>query len=188
MASADYRMRGPFEEFGRAPNVNTGQAASDATAAYQNALMWAITGKQPHADKAMAILNAWSGRLKRVTGIDGVLAAGLQGFKFVNAAEIMRYTDSGWTEEEARRCERMFMEAIHPTIEHYAYFANGNWETAALQTKMAIAVYCNDRQLFEETVRYAVNGAGNGSIPHTIVYPTGQCQETSRAQHGTQLC
>jgi hypothetical protein len=184
---ADYKLRGPFPEWGRAPNIRTGEAQSDAKAAYENALMWAITGDHAHADKSIAIINAWMGKLKRVTGIDGVLAAGLQGFKFVNAAEILRYTASGWSAEDAKRCEKWFMDAWHPTIEHYAYFANGNWETAALQTKMAIAVYCNDRNLFEETVRYAVNGAGNGSIPHMIVYPSGQCQETTRAQYYAQL-
>ncbi len=79
------------------------------------------------------------------------------------------------------------MEAWHPKIEYYAPFANGNWETAALQMKIAIAVYCDDRSLFEETVRYAVNGAGNGSITHTVVRPTGQAQESTRAQHYAQL-
>ena len=186
-AKADYKMRGPVEEWGRAPNINTGIAQGDAKAAYQNSLIWAITGKQAHADKAIEIVNAWARTLKKVSGIDGVLASGLQGFKFANAAEILRYTDSGWTENEAKRCEKSFLEAWHPTIEHYAYFANGNWGTAALQTNMAIAVFCNDRELFEKTVRYAVNGAGNGSIPHMIVYPTGQCQETTRAQHYAQL-
>ena len=186
-AKSDYRMQGPVKEWGRAPNINTGQAQEDAKAVYQNALMWVITGKQEHAEKAKQILNAWAERLEKVSGIDGVLASGLQGFQFANAAEIIRYTDAGWSEEEARRCERSFMEAWLPTIDHYAYFANGNWETAALQTKMAIAVFCNDRELFEETVRYAVNGAGNGSIPHMVVYPTGQCQEMTRAQHYTQL-
>ena len=44
--------------------------------------------------------------------------------------------------------EESFMKAWHPTIQHYAYFANGNWETAALQTNMAIAVFCNDRELY----------------------------------------
>jgi hypothetical protein len=62
------------------------------------------------------------------------------------------------------------LETWHPTIEHSADFANGNRETDALETKMAIAVYGNARQLFEETVRYAVNGAGNGSIPHIITH------------------
>ena len=93
--------------------------------------MWAITGDRPHADKSIEIINAWMETLKRVTGIDGVLASGLQGFKFANAAEILRYTDSGWAEDDAKRCEQWFMDVWHPTIEHYAYFANGNWETAA---------------------------------------------------------
>ena len=183
----EYRMQGPVEEWGRAPNINTGQAQNDARAAYQNALMWAITGKQPHANKSIEILNAWSGKLKKVSGIDGVLASGLQGFQFVNAAELVRHTNSGWTEVEAKRCEASFKNAWLPTIEHYAYFANGNWETAALQTKMAIAVFCDDSELFEETIRYSVNGCGNGSIPNMIVYSSGQCQETTRAQHYAQL-
>ncbi|OUU76843.1 MAG: hypothetical protein CBC27_01035, partial [Opitutia bacterium TMED67] len=183
----EYRMQGPVEEWGRAPNINTGQAQNDAKAAYQNALMWAITGKQPHANKSIEILNAWAKKLKKVSGIDGVLASGLQGFQFVNAAELVRYTNSGWTEVEAKRCEASFKNAWLPTIEHYAYFANGNWETAALQTKMAIAVFCDDSELFEEAIRYSVNGCGNGSIPNMIVYSSGQCQETTRAQHYAQL-
>ncbi len=186
-ASSNYNLRGPFPEWGRAPNIRTGETVSDAEAAYHNALMWAITGKQAHADKSIQIINAWMRSLKKVSGIDGVLASGLQGFKFANAAEILRHSDSGWSDSDAKRCEQWLMEVWHPTIEHYAYFANANWESAALQTKIAIAVYCNDRKLFEETVRYAVNGAGNGSIPHTIVYPSGQCQETTRAQHYAQL-
>ena len=186
-ARSDYALKGPFPEWGRAPNIRKGEAESDALAAYQNALMWALTGEKGHAVKARQILNAWTGTLKKVSGIDGVLAAGLQGFMFVNAAEILRYTGSGWTEAEALLCERWFLEVWDPTIEHYAYFANGNWETAALQTRMAIAVYCNERTMFEETVRYAVAGAGNGSIPHMVVFPSGQCQETTRAQHYAQL-
>ena len=186
-ARSDYALKGPFPEWGRAPNIRKGEAESDALAVYQNALMWAVTGKKEHAQKAIKILNAWIMTLKRVGGIDGVLAAGLQGFMFANAAEILRYTGSGWTEAEALLCEQWFREVWDPPLEHYAYFANGNWETAALQTRMAIAVYCSDRKMFEETVRYAVAGAGNGSIPHMIVFPSGQCQETTRAQHYAQL-
>ncbi len=186
-AKSDYGLKGPFPEWGRAPNIRKGEAESDALAVYQNALMWSLTGRKEHARKAIQILNAWTMALKKVSGIDGVLAAGLQGFMFVNAAEILRHTESGWTETEALLCERWFREVWDPPLEHYAYFANGNWETAALQTRMAIAVYCSDRKMFEETVRYAVAGAGNGSIPHMVVFPSGQCQETTRAQHYAQL-
>ena len=186
-SKSNYRMQGPFPEWGRAPNIRAGEARNDAKAAYENALMWSITGDKAHAKKAIQIINAWANTLKKVSGIDGVLAAGIQGVKFANAAEILRYSDSGWSEKEAKKCEESFKKAWYPTIQHYAYFANGNWETAALQTNMAIAVFCNDRELFESTVKYSVNGAGNGSIPHMIVYPSGQCQETTRAQHYAQL-
>ncbi len=186
-SKSNYRMQGPFPEWGRAPNIRAGEARNDAKAAYENALMWSITGDKTHAKKAIQIINAWANTLKKVSGIDGVLAAGIQGVKFANAAEILRYSDSGWSEKEAKKCEESFKKAWYPTIQHYAYFANGNWETAALQTNMAIAVFCNDRKLFESTVKYSVNGAGNGSIPHMIVYPSGQCQETTRAQHYAQL-
>ena len=183
----NYQLRGPSVEWGRAPNVAMGQAVDDATAAYQNALMWCITGNKKHADKAAEILNRWSTTHQRMVGVDGVLAAGLQGLKFVNAAELLRHTDSGWPEEQAVQCERWFRNAIYPKIEHYAYFANGNWETAALQTNVAIAVYCSDREMFESTMRYAVNGCGNGSIPNVVIDESGQCQETTRAQHYAQL-
>ena len=74
-SSANYKMQGPFEEWGRAPNIRAGEARNDAKAAYENALMWAITGNKPHAKKAIQIVNAWSEKLKKVSGIDGVLAA-----------------------------------------------------------------------------------------------------------------
>ena len=38
----EYRMQGPVEEWGRAPNINTGKAQNDAKAAYQNALMLSL--------------------------------------------------------------------------------------------------------------------------------------------------
>ena len=110
-AQADYRMRGPFPEWGRAPNIRKGETESDGLAVYQNSLMWAITGRKAHADKAIHMLNSWVGSLKKVTGIDGVLASGLQGFMFANAAELLRYTDSAWTEEDAKRCGQWFLDA-----------------------------------------------------------------------------
>ena len=101
-SKSNYKMQGPFPEWGRAPNIRAGEARNDAKAAYENALMWSITGDKEHAKKAIQIINAWANTLKKVSGIDGVLAAGIQGVKFANAAEILRYSDSGWSEQEAK--------------------------------------------------------------------------------------
>ena len=56
---ADWRLRGPFETVIRAPGTSQhiAEMDADANAAYQNALMWCITGDEAHARKAIEILN-----------------------------------------------------------------------------------------------------------------------------------
>ncbi len=186
-SQADYRMRGPRDRIGRAPSVNNDRFDRDANAAYQCSLMWAITGEKAYADKALEIVNAWSRKLERVTGRDAVLMAGLGPFKMVNAAEILRYTDTGWSQSDIRRTEAMFMDAIYPAVKDFALFANGNWDAAAIQTVMAIGVFCDDRAVFERALRYYVNGAGNGRLTNYIINESGQCQESGRDQQHTQL-
>ena len=68
-SKSDYKMRGPFPEWGRAPNIRTGEAQSDARASYENALMWAITGKKEHARKSIEIIT--KNREKRRPEKDG---------------------------------------------------------------------------------------------------------------------
>lgn len=183
----DYRAPGAPNKWGRNPNIYTEHCERVASALYQSALLWAITGDQRYADKAKGILNSWVARCAEVSGKDAVLATGLQGFKFINAAELLRHTDSGWPAAEAKACEKWFLDVWLPTIENYAPFANANWDAAALRMKMAIAIFVEDQEMFEETVRYAVNGSGNGSIPGTIVYPSGQGQESTRNQAYAKL-
>ncbi|MFG3340940.1 alginate lyase family protein [Glycomyces sp. NPDC048151] len=186
----DYRIRntGQITTWGRGPGNYMAEAAEDAGAAYQNALMWAITGDERHADKARDILDAWSSSLTAITGADGQLGAGLQGFKLVNAAELLRHSGyDGWPEESVARCEASFKTVWYPSVSGYALFANGNWDLAAFQTVIAIAVFCDDRVMFEDAVRYALNGSGNGSITGIVVDATGQGQESGRSQAYAQL-
>jgi hypothetical protein len=183
----NYKMRGPLALVGRNPTVGQGDYDSDANAAYQCAIMWCITGDIAYANKSKEIINAWSATLKSITGRDAVLMAGLGPFKMVNAAEILRYTDAGWSEADIQKTERHFREVIYPVIKDFAPFANGNWDTAAIKTMMAIGVFCNDRAMFERALHYYVNGAGDGGLTHYIINETGQCQESGRDQQHTQL-
>jgi hypothetical protein len=186
-SQSDYKMRGPLAAVGRNPTVGQGVYDSDANAAYQCAVMWCITGDIAYADKSKEIINAWSATLKSITGRDAVLMAGLGPFKMVNAAEILRYTAAGWSEAEIQQTENHFREVIYPVIQDFAPFANGNWDTAAIKTMMAIGVFCNDRAMFERALCYYANGAGDGRLTHYIINETGQCQESGRDQQHTQL-
>ena len=183
----NYKMRGPLAMVGRNPTVGQSAYDSDANAAYQCALQWCLTGDIAYANKSKAIINAWSATLKAISGRDAVLMAGLGPFKMVNAAEILRYTDAGWSAAEIQQTERHFREVIYPVIQNFAPFANGNWDSAAVKTMMAIGVFCNDRAIFERALHYYVNGAGDGRLTHYIINNAGQCQESGRDQQHTQL-
>lgn len=182
-----YKMKGPMEMVGRNPTVGQATYDEDANAAHQNAIMWAITGDKQYAGKSIEIINAWSATLKSITGRDAVLMAGLGPFKMVNAAEIIRYTHAGWSEQDIKQTEKHFKEIIYPVLKNFAPFANGNWDAAAIKTVMAIGVFCNDPFIFESGLQYYVNGSGNGRLTNYVINETGQIQESGRDQAHTQL-
>ncbi|MEH0417519.1 alginate lyase family protein [Streptomyces sp. B21-083] len=180
---------GQITSWGRGPSNFMNQAVADSAAAYQNALMWAVTGNRANADKARDILNAWSASLTAVTGADGPLGAGLQAFKFVNAAELMRHGGDydGWADADIARCERSFLDVWYPAVSGYMLYANGNWDLTAVQTILAIGVFCEEPTLFEDALRFMAAGVGNGSIAHRVVTDAGQGQEAGRDQGHEQL-
>ena len=185
----EYRMRGPFETVTRDPHrsIHNDEMATDGNAAYQNALIWCLTGDEAHAKKAVAILNAWGHTLKKIDGHDVQLAAGLYGFKYVSAAELIRHTYPKWEQADIIQFQAMLSNAVYPPIKDFATFANGNWDGACMKTLLAIAVFNEDRALFNRVLEYYQNGSGNGSITHYIVDESGQCQESGRDQTHTQL-
>ncbi|EKX64740.1 alginate lyase family protein [Streptomyces ipomoeae] len=179
---------GQITSWGRGPTNFQNQAVADSAAAYQNALMWCVTGNRAHADKARDILNAWSKSLTAITGADGPLGAGLQAFKFVNAAELLRYTGyDGWTADDIARCERSFLDVWYPAVSGYMLYANGNWDLTSIQTILAIGVFCEEPVLFEDALRFVAAGAGNGSVRNRVVTDAGQGQESGRDQGHEQL-
>ena len=186
---ADWKLQGPLDVVTRSPLNARGNAqmVADGNAAYQNALMWCVTGDAAHARKAVEILNAWSGTLRKMDGSDVQLSAGLDGFKFANAAELMRYTYSAWAPADIVRFERMLREVVYPSLKDFAMFANGNWDAACIETVLAIGVFCNDRALFDRAVAYYRTGSGNGRLTHYVINESGQAQESGRDQQHTQL-
>ena len=186
-SSSSYRVKGGFEETGRKPSVKSSEHESDANAAYQNAMMWAITGQQAHAHKAIEIINAWSYRLKIISGRDRILAAGISGVKFVAAAEILRHTNTGWPAQDIAQAESMFTNVYYPVLKDMAGFANGNWALAALQTVMAIGVFTDDRAMFDRAVDWFHHGKDNACLTHYVINAAGQCQESGRDQQHTML-
>ncbi len=157
-----------------------------ADAAYNHALMWYITGDKAYAVKAIEILNAWSYRLWDFDDNNAKLNVGLSGPLFLNAAEILRYTESGWQEKDMEQFTRLVLTVFYPTIKDFFTEANGNWDASMINTMLCIGIFTDNHEIFNRAVERYYRGIGNSGITKYI-YPNGQCQETTRDWDHVQL-
>jgi hypothetical protein len=171
--------------YGR-PSIGDRELMDSANAAYSQALQWVVTGDKIHAQKAIAILNAWSGTLWDFEDNDAKLLAGWTGHVLCNAAEILRATDSGWKKADVGQFKQMLLTVYEPLIQDYFPEANGNWDAAMMDTALCLGIFCDDHAIFDRAADHFLRGAGNAGITK-YVYPSGQCEETTRDQAHTQL-
>ncbi len=169
-----------------ANSIGGKEYGESAEAAYNHAIMWYITGNKAYANKSIEILNAWSYRLWDFDANNAKLNVGLSGPQFLNAAEILRYTDSGWSKKDIDQFEQLVMSVFYPTIKDFFTEANGNWDASIIHTIFCIGVFMDDHEIFNRGVDRFYHGVGNSSITKYI-YPTGQCQETTRDWDHVQL-
>ncbi|MCX6215787.1 carbohydrate-binding protein [Spirosoma sp.] len=183
-SSKNYVRRGPADSVQRDKNGlrNYTIFIRDASAAYQNAIMWKLTGDPAHAEKAIELMNAWSSTLKVMYGSDIQLGAGQVGFRWVNAAEIIRYTYSGWAQTDIARFETMLKTIFVPLIDEDA---DANWGGGCLKAMMGIGIFCNDSAIYN----FAVNGFYNFPCSGLtkIIAPSGQNSESGRDQIHAQV-
>ncbi|MFJ9584076.1 alginate lyase family protein [Streptomyces acidicola] len=176
---------------------NYGILYNDIHAAYQNALRWKIAGTTANGDAAVRILNAWSSTLTTVTGnADRFLAAGIYGYQFANAAELMR-DHSGF---DLNRFRTMMLNVFYPLNNQFLNNHNdacitnywANWDLCTMNSILAIGILCDDGAKYDQAVNYFKNGAGNGAIRNAVpfVYEDqglAQWQESGRDQGHTVM-
>jgi hypothetical protein len=171
---------------------------NDVAAVYACALRWKISGDTAYADKAVQIMNAWSSTLTSIQGTtDAALAAGIYGYEFANAGEIMR-TYTGWAAADFASFQTMMRNVFYSINHDFLIRHNGtdithywaNWDLCQMASILAIGVLCDDQGLFDEAVNYFKAGPGNGAVAQAVYYVhpgfLGQWQESGRDQgHNT---
>ncbi|WP_162418808.1 heparinase II/III family protein [Cyclobacterium roseum] len=162
------------------------ELSASAMEAYRHALLWYITEKEVHAEKAISILAAWSEKLWDFDDNDAKLIAALTGQHFLNAAEILRYTYDGWEDADIRAFEKMMLTVYYPTIRDFFTEANGNWDAAMIHTMLCIGVFTDRPDIFQRAAERFYWGPNNGGITKYI-YPNGQIQESTRDWPHVQL-
>ncbi len=159
---------------------------TSAAAVSSHISQWVVTGDEAHARKVIEIFDAWSSALADFSENDAMLIAGWTGGEFTNAAEILRATYPGWSSDSLTRFKRMLLTVYVPLLRMYYPEANGNWDAAMMFTLLAIGIFCEDRQLMESVYAHYRIGPVNSGITR-YVYPSGQCEETTRDQGHVQL-
>lgn len=144
---------------------------SDANAAYLNALMWAVTGDERHAQKCIEIFDTWKGLTVVVPGGTGPLNAGLFAYKLLEAAEIIASTYDGWPDADRDAFAAML---VHPGYSQTAvpsevtdtngtfYWRivngdpgrHGNQDMIAWRAMLVMGVFLDQRVIFERALRY----------------------------------
>lgn len=181
---------------------NFAQMFIDMERTYRLALRWKISGDTRYADLAVTFLNAWSSTMTALSGnADRFLAAGIYGYQWAVAAEIMR-SYSGWASADVTRFQTLLLNVFYPQANRFISDHNGteytkitnywaNWDLCILCGIYAIGVFCDRLDLCNQALDYYMNyGRGNGSAAHSVsfLHPgyLGQWQESGRDQgHAT---
>lgn len=146
-------------------------AARGATIAYQNALVWKITGSTAHANHAVDVLMQWANTTKAISGNSNyALAAGLYGYQFAQAAELMRDYE-GWTPQRFGTFRRWMLQVWYPSAIGFLRARNGTWENSSKWWRapghywsnwglcnalcvMSIGVLCDDVFIYNQGLSY----------------------------------
>jgi hypothetical protein len=194
-ASADYVVRGdPSWTTLERGGLHGAEYESDATAAYLNALMWAVTEDEAHAQKSIEIFNAWKNLTAFVPSGTPSLDAGLLAYKLVEAAEIIRWTYDGWSVADVEAFSAMLVRPGYSSTEVPAELSptqgtfywriyngdpgrHGNQDLVAWRAMLTMGVFLDNRLMYERALRYF---KGLPHLPEDLPYPAGPA--TSGAQ------
>ncbi len=162
-------------------------AARGAAMAFQNALRWKIAGTKANANAAVRILMQWARTTKGIGGDSNyALAAGLYGYQFAQAAELMRDYE-GWSREDFEEFKRWMLTVWYPTSIGFLRGRNGTWENAGKWWQapghywsnwglcnalcvISIGILCDDVFIYNQGMSYIkYDQCGTFSHPRTEV-------------------
>ena len=104
--------------------------ARAATTAYQNGLRWQIEGNRACAQNAVNVLMAWARKMKYLGGDSNyALAAGIYGYEFAQAAELVRDFD-GWSTADFNLFRHWMIDVWYGSASGFLRGRNGTWENA----------------------------------------------------------
>ncbi|HEY0804693.1 MAG TPA: hypothetical protein VGD84_06505, partial [Pseudonocardiaceae bacterium] len=194
------------------PDVGCKAEQGDAAAAWTDALLWYISGNNAYAAKSIQIMNAWSSTLTGGHTLSNApIESGWTGSVWAEAAELIRYSNAGWSASGIAAFQTMLANQYVPTLlTGGPPCFNGNWELVIAEALMNISVFNENPSWFDTAVSFWRDRvpaymylSSDGPTPRMPLVPnkctqftpnqfwvqtkyvTGLAQETSRDFHHT---
>ncbi|MEV0068495.1 MULTISPECIES: alginate lyase family protein [unclassified Amycolatopsis] len=154
------------------PNNGCTDEREDAIAAYTDALAWYITQDARYAQKAIALMDAWSATITSHTNSNAPLQTGWAGASWSRAAELIKSTYTSWP--NAGRFATMLRNVYLPKLLAGSN-SNGNWELVMTEAAVGISVFLDDKSSYDSAMtRYRNRVAAyvylstDGALPKTV--------------------
>lgn len=185
ISAPDYKPGEGCVEVGRSPYVNNATYRIEMEAALMQAIQWYVTNDERYARNAMTIIRNWSIKHKIWIGADVRLEVGPGAKNLAAAAEIMRYTYSGWTEMDTYNAIKYFKEVCWPCLGgtkdgKLPYLSPANQAAMELTGALAIAIFCDEAVWLNNAVQ-ALREHPSGGIKHNSL-SNGQVSDFGRDQ------
>ncbi len=133
------------------PDIGCTDEKNDSAAAYTHALLYYYGGDVAHAQKAVQIMNAWASTITKHDLSNAPLESAWAGSLWPRAGEIIRYTYTGWSSDDATTFGNMLKNVYLPEVVNGSN-SNGNWELAMIEATMGIGIYLDDQSIFDGAV------------------------------------
>ncbi|MBM9506911.1 ricin-type beta-trefoil lectin domain protein [Streptomyces sp. KK5PA1] len=161
---------GPYSD----PNYGCTDERQDAIAAYTDALAWYITQDSRYAQKSIELMNAWARTITGHTNSNAPLQTGWAGSVWPRAAEIIRYTYTGWAPADVTAFSNMLRNVYLPEVINGSN-SNGNWELTMMEAAVGISVFLNDSADYDRAITRYLNRvpayiylSSDGALPKTV--------------------
>jgi hypothetical protein len=142
--------------------TNAYQAQDQGHAAWVLTIKWVASGDPAYARAAIRIIDTWASTVKSAVG-GGTMRNGIGGNQMANAAEILAYGfhgSAGWPADKVKQAQAWFKDVLYPCVTR-GPMRSANWGTSCMAGAMAMAVFCDDRTMFNDSVYAYENGFTN---------------------------
>lgn len=141
-------------------------AVEDGITAYGLALVGYLGNDPYYSEESIRYIMGWADNFQGfdpvpregAKGNNALLQAGWTAPWYANAAEILRYTYSGWTADHTQRTKKL-LNLLLPQVSDETKGAPNNWLHSRIEAHIAIAIFYDDKAMLDKALTQWKNNA-----------------------------